>query len=53
LGLAASAASAATFSNNSGITINDSSESCNATPATAPAKATPYPSVITAGSTPR
>ena len=45
LGLA-SAASAATFSNNSGITINDSSASCNGEPSPAPGKADPYPSEI-------
>jgi subtilisin-like proprotein convertase family protein len=46
LGLAASAASAATFSNNSPITINDGSENCSGTPTTAPGKADPYPSRI-------
>ena len=43
----APAASAATFSNNHGITINDSSENCSPPgPSTAPASATPYPSEI-------
>jgi len=46
LGLAASAASAATFSNNIPITINTSNEDCPGTVATAPAKANPYPSNI-------
>ena len=46
-GLVASAASAATFSNNDGITINDGSENCSGTPTTAPGKADPYPSEIT------
>jgi hypothetical protein len=46
LGLA-SAASAATFSNNEGITINDGSQFCsNFGAATAVGTATPYPSVI-------
>jgi subtilisin-like proprotein convertase family protein len=46
LGLA-SAASAATFSNNEGITINDGSQFCsNFGAATAAGTATPYPSVI-------
>ena len=46
LGLA-SAASAATFSNNEGITINDGSQFCsNFGAATAAGKATPYSSVI-------
>jgi subtilisin-like proprotein convertase family protein len=46
LGLA-SAASAATFSNNDGITINDGSQFCsNFGAATAVGTATPYPSVI-------
>jgi subtilisin-like proprotein convertase family protein len=45
LGLA-SAASAATFSNNEGITINDGSELSCGGAATAPGTATPYPSVI-------
>jgi subtilisin-like proprotein convertase family protein len=43
LGLAASAASAATFSNNAGITINDDDDPACAVPGTA----TPYPSNIT------
>jgi subtilisin-like proprotein convertase family protein len=47
LGLVASAASAATFSNNGGITINDGSENCSGTPATAAGTADPYPSEIT------
>jgi subtilisin-like proprotein convertase family protein len=48
LGLAASAASAATFSNTDGpITINDGSELSCGGAATAPGTATPYPSVIT------
>ena len=47
LGLAASAASAATFSNTDGpITINDGSELSCGGAATAPGTATPYPSVI-------
>jgi subtilisin-like proprotein convertase family protein len=47
LGLAASAASAATFSNNEGITINDGSQFCsNFGAATAVGTADPYPSVI-------
>jgi subtilisin-like proprotein convertase family protein len=45
LGLA-SAASAATFSNNNGITINDGSEFCESGAATNPGTATPYPSTI-------
>jgi subtilisin-like proprotein convertase family protein len=49
LGLA-SAASAATFSNNEGITINDGSEDCfSGEAATAAGTATPYPSVISVG----
>ena len=46
LGLVAPAASAATFSNNTPITINTSNEDCPGAAATAPAKATPYPSEI-------
>jgi subtilisin-like proprotein convertase family protein len=49
LGVVASAASAAEFSNNSGITINDGSaeEFCeNGAAATIPGTATPYPSTI-------
>jgi subtilisin-like proprotein convertase family protein len=47
LGLAASAASAATFSNDDGITINDGSENCTGgTRTTEPGSATPYPSEI-------
>jgi subtilisin-like proprotein convertase family protein len=47
LGVAATQASAATFSNNSGITINDGSEFCeNGAAATNPGRATPYPSTI-------
>ena len=47
LGLASSAASAATFSNNEGITINDGSQFCYSFgAATAAGKAPPYPSVI-------
>jgi subtilisin-like proprotein convertase family protein len=46
LGLA-SAASAVTFSNDNGITINDASETCTfGGTSTAPGTATPYPSVI-------
>jgi subtilisin-like proprotein convertase family protein len=47
LGLAAAPASAATFSNNSGITINSGSEECFGTVTTQPATADPYPSAIT------
>jgi hypothetical protein len=46
LGLA-SAASAATFSNNEGITIISGSEDCLGTVTTQPGKADPYPSAIT------
>jgi len=45
LGLAAAPASAAPFSNNSGITINDGSSFCINEPE-APGQATPYPSEI-------
>jgi VCBS repeat-containing protein len=47
LGLVASAASAETFSNTDGITINDGAENCfGGPPASAPGKADPYPSEV-------
>jgi subtilisin-like proprotein convertase family protein len=48
LGLA-SAASAATFSNNDAFTITDGSEECAGGVSTAPGQATSYPSAITVG----